>query len=154
MPIKFATCSYLEFRPEMGLPVRTTAGEARFIRYRVAGWLDALTPSRWFINKPDAEFTHFMIQKIEEAGVDRIVAQAQAIADHHGQPDATIVLLCFENLKTKAGGDWCHRSLVARYLAEKLGYEIPELGTVAPMPAAAGGSIEPSEPEPEQLSLL
>ncbi|MFP3991335.1 hypothetical protein U9R90_28495 [Streptomyces sp. E11-3] len=53
MPIKFATCSYLEFEPEMGLPVRTAAGTPRFIRYPLAGWIDALTPSRSFIDAPD-----------------------------------------------------------------------------------------------------
>ncbi|MET7816069.1 hypothetical protein ABZT26_35180 [Streptomyces sp. NPDC005395] len=155
MPVRLATCSYPEFRPEMGIPVRATLGAPRFsLGYVLGGVMPDATPERWFMGQPYEDFRRRMRHKLHKLTIHRFMERAQAIGDAHGKPDATIVLLCFENGRNKKG--WCHRALVAEWLEEQ-GVPCPEVGTLSPddetilRQQAGGGEDEP--PPFEALEL-
>ena len=76
----------------------------------------ALAP-RWNMLKlPEAEY------RAEYAAILARLDPAQVFADLG--PDA--ILLCWEQ-----PGEFCHRRLIAEWLEENLGVEVPELGTEA-----------------------
>ncbi|WP_329326711.1 hypothetical protein [Streptomyces sp. NBC_01689] len=130
-----ATCTYQEFTPDMGIPVRTTAGHPRFrLGYKVAGHAKTLTPTRALLaqNLPEDAYEFSYRRQLTEVGIDAIRAELEAIAAQHesGRP---LVLLCFDRLNKP--GNWCHRTQAARFLTEQTGQEIPELGA-CPAPAA------------------
>jgi hypothetical protein len=121
-----ATCSYKEFLPEYGVPVRFTAGYPRFLRleYKIAGHAKLITPLRTFLDLPYDAYRVAYLRHVESAGVTAIAVELRAIA-----PTGRIVLLCFEDLGNPKKPDlWCHRSMFADFWQRKTGREVPELG--------------------------
>lgn len=150
MSVSFATCSYPEFRPEMGTPVRATIGYPRFnLGYVLGGTMSEAAPSRSFFDLPYSDFCTAMHAKLDKVGITEFVRIAQRIADNLGRPDATIVLLCFENSRNRKG--WCHRRVVADWLAGH-GYDCPEVGTLSPDDPGAGALTLP-EPDEEPATI-
>ncbi|MEU0770548.1 hypothetical protein [Streptomyces albogriseolus] len=146
MTVRLATCSYQEFEPDMGIPVRATVGAPRFrLGYVLGGAMPEAAPERWFMNREYDEFRRRMRHKLHQVTIERFMAAAQAIADRHGKPDATIVFLCFENGHNKKG--WCHRAMLAEWLREK-GQECRELGSLSPDDPALRRNEETGEIDP------
>ncbi|MFC4060210.1 hypothetical protein ACFOWE_18045 [Planomonospora corallina] len=129
--LRLATCTYQEFLPPMGHPVRTTVGMPRFqLAYSLAGHATRITPKPWFLGKPLDAYTLLYRRHLEESGVDAIAAELAEIATRHeaGRP---LVLLCFDRLTTADA--WCHRSMFATWWQEKTGQDVPELGALPPI---------------------
>ncbi|KQW13720.1 hypothetical protein [Streptomyces sp. Root369] len=131
--LRIATCTFQEFQPEMGTPVRTTAGGVRFpLSYKLGGHARLVTPAWGLVQQArkgmaaDAYEFHYRRQ-LNEAGVDAIRAELLAIAGANDL-DSPVVLLCFDKLAVP--GNWCHRSQFARFWNELTGEEVPELGAV------------------------
>jgi len=140
MDIRLATCSYTEFRPHMGVPVRFTAGPPRWpLSYQLAGHAKLITPRREMLSLPIDAYTLAYRRMLHMATVDRIAAELVRIC---GTPDEPIVLLCFERLNEP--GKWCHRTIFAAWWLDKTGHIVAELGA---HPAHRG-------PVHEQPSLL
>jgi hypothetical protein len=124
---QLSTCSYAEYRPHMGNPVRITLG--RPPRW----WLDpipsigVLAPAGWYFRAAPDVFTEAYLAQLDRAGVTRIAGELWRVwGDYRtGRP---LVLLCFESL-AKHGWDGCHRTLFRTWWRTHTGVEIPELGS-------------------------
>ena len=93
----------------------------------------ALAPWRYMLDLSEAEYRDIYFDEIL-AHLDpaKVVADLEALAGGH-EP----VLLCFER-PPFTPTNWCHRRMVAEWLADKLGLEVPELerggGAAPPTP--------------------
>lgn len=121
-----ATCSFTAYRPEMGLPVRTSTGNARFFKYRPLANLPEAAPFGIFGNdaymgKPDA-FRDAYLRRLDD-NAEAITATLKVLAEESGLPP---VLLCFENLSDPS--KHCHRTWLAGWLEQHSGLVVPELG--------------------------
>lgn len=103
-----------------GTPRRMSAG------YRV---YKALAPGPWFNSVSVEEYYH--LYRTEILGP----LDPRAVADHLTQLAGGLVpvLLCYERPPAQSAmlagpGDWCHRAMVAEWLAESLGVTVPEFG--------------------------
>ena len=141
---QLATCSWKEFRPEMGHPVSISRGGPR-ARPRWAVHVDSHPGNPGYPAQdkiwslcPSAEnfrITHIPTFEVEYAkqldhiGVDAIQALLyQASKDIGGNAGYAepLVLLCFEQDVTALHG--CHRRRFAAWWYERTGQWIPELG--------------------------
>jgi len=137
-----ATCSYTEYRTEMGIPVRFTVGAPRWrLPYTLAGVARLCTPTRAMLSLPKDAYAlayrrHLAAAEGSGRGLDAIAAELVRLAvDAHledrPEGEQRLVLLCFERLNetAKGGGEnWCHRSMFAAWWTEQTGQEVPELG--------------------------
>jgi len=115
-----ATCSYAEFRPDMGVPVRISLGRHR--GWSTPAFVTEITPRGWYLRRPEPEYVKAYSEQLARYGVEVIQARFNALAAEHGQP---LVLCCFERLAT---GSWCHRTRFAEHWRQQTGQTIPELG--------------------------
>jgi hypothetical protein len=125
--LELATCSYVEWREDMGVGVRISQGTPRWIR-REEPWpyVPELAPSRSYLNVPDESvFIDRYLSQLNAVGAGRIRQALDAIAAKH--QGRRLVLLCFEKL-TK--GEPCHRRYFAAWWQTTTGQAIPELGAV------------------------
>ncbi|MBA0053456.1 hypothetical protein E0L36_22030 [Streptomyces sp. AJS327] len=125
--IKLATCTYQEFTPAMGTPVRTTVGHPRFpLAYQLGGIARSVTPTRTLL-KIEAEDAYEWAYRrlLAERGVDAIREELTAIAGANDL-EVPVVLLCFDKLSKP--GNWCHRTMFGRWWTEETGEPVPELG--------------------------
>ncbi|MFI9026331.1 hypothetical protein [Streptomyces sp. NPDC053560] len=133
-PIRLATCTYQEFAPTMGTPVRTTVGHPRFkLSYPLAGHARSITPTRDLLklNARDAyEFSYRRL--LESRGIDVVRDELTRIAGANDL-DSPVVLLCFDRLAKLPPADaWCHRLMFGAWWKEKTGDDVPELGAQPP----------------------
>ncbi|GGZ23485.1 hypothetical protein GCM10010387_15840 [Streptomyces inusitatus] len=126
--LRLATCTFQEFAPHMGTPVRTTAGHPRFsLSYQLGGHARLVTPS-WNLVRANLAADAYEFQyrrQLTAAGVDAIRDELTAIAGAFDL-DAPAVLLCFDRLNKP--GQWCHRTMLAAWWTEHTGDLVPELG--------------------------
>jgi hypothetical protein len=159
-PMTLATCSYSEFQPAMGVPVRFTVGYPFRLRlaYKPAGHAKLITPTRDMLSLPEDAYTFRYLQILNSAGVNAIRGELAAIAG----PGGRVVLLCFERLnepaKKPGGHNWCHRSLFAQWWTQQTGEDVPELGKLPAcgqpyVPAAAGFGHRPTD-TPDTTALF
>jgi hypothetical protein len=119
-----ATCSYQEFDPSMGQPVRISLGTPKF----KLGWrlpregLMELAPQGRYFNAPQAEFTRRYLEQLDSYGPAHLLHLFTDLA----QDDRPLVLLCFER-NVRSGAD-CHRRRFAEWWFQNTGEQVPELG--------------------------
>ena len=133
-----ATCSYPEFKSEMGLPVRISLGYPRYkLNYELESKakLWALTPRRDYLSAPIDVYNERFTAQLERHGVDGINADVEEVKEMFGAE--RLVLLCFERLgrhpktgKLPKSTEGCHRRDFARWYFDKTGDIIPELGSL------------------------
>jgi hypothetical protein len=125
---KIVTCSYRAYRREFGAAVRITLGVPRWIRLpdprytEHARWpyVAELAPRRDYFRAEDDEFDRRLLDQMHRLA-DDIDTNLSAITPEAG----AICLLRFEREVT--GPESCHRRLVAGFLPERYGMEIPEM---------------------------
>lgn len=144
-----ATCSFSEFNPKMGTPVRTSRGFPRWkLRYPLELKLPELMPDAHTLRIEDkARFTDLYVGKLDTIGIDGIQEKIDALLASIGGGPAPLVMLCFEKLHEP--GKWCHRTIFGRWYAEKTGMFVPELGATEPLPRKPK-----SEPAAGQSSIF
>jgi len=122
--VDLRTCSYAEYRPEMGVPLRISLGRPKWWTTPIpeSAFVPEITPKGWYLRSPERAYLAAYDAQLARYGPELIQARFDTIAAEHGEP---LVLLCFENL---ASGAWCHRSLFSAYWRQQTGQEIPELG--------------------------
>src|SRR5260221_8170860 len=134
-------------RPDL-VKVGITVGKPRWpLGYPVES-LDRLAPWGLLQVFDRAEFTARYHAQLDRAGVDRVLRDLQRISDAHDGQD--LVLLCYEDVRKP--GEWCHRQVLAEWLADRAGLVVAELidpapvnggrgksGGAAPVPPAEGG---------------
>lgn len=127
---KLATCSYTEFRPGMGNPVRTTVGATRWpLPYQLAGHARLITPTRDMLKIEAQDAYEFSYRRMLNGnGIDAVRRELLSIAGAVDL-DTPLVLLCFDKLGVLTPPDnWCHRLHFAKWWTEQTGEEVPELG--------------------------
>jgi hypothetical protein len=140
--VRIATCTYQEFTPDMGTPVRTTVGHPRFaLNYRLARHAQLITPTRDLLGIKARDAYEFSYRRLlNSRGIDAIYEELRAIAGSHDL-EAPLVLLCFDRYdRLTPPDDWCHRMFFAAWFTEQTGQEVPELGSLprtAPTPPPA-----------------
>ncbi len=105
-------------------------------RVSIARWAPRNTPAGFRIYKPLAPRKDMMKMSIEqytEIYVGEILAalDPKTVVDdlHELAGGAEPVLLCWERQPDLASGKtFCHRRMVAEWLSETLGLDVPELG--------------------------
>ncbi len=104
--------------------VRITVGAPRFsLPYNLRQVLE-LAPTRWMLDKPEAEFTDMYLRLLEmRGGVTKMQSRFAQVAEEAGVDQ--LVLLCFELLGEP--GVFCHRRIFADYWTEATGEPVPEL---------------------------
>lgn len=129
--MELATCSYSEFKTEMGYPVRISIGSPRFkTNYELKDNHWSLTPRASYLRASDAVFYGSLEDQMSKRGAQKIWDDLLVISKRAGQE--RLVLLCFERLDRR---DDCHRTFVAKWMGQQLGIEIPELGATPDKPA-------------------
>lgn len=119
-PFKVMTSSWFTALPagykRIGISRGTPRGQMAGFRL-----FKQLAPGAWFNSVGPLEYDRlYRAEILGPLDPAKVMAQLQELAD--GQIP---VLLCFE----KAGsGQWCHRAMAARWLAEHLGEPVPEFG--------------------------
>jgi hypothetical protein len=109
----------------MGVPVRTSIGAPRYgTKYPLVHALPTLYPDRAWLRLERPAYTKLYVARLDAAGVARIAAECQAVADQAGEE--TLVLLCFEDLGKP--DLWCHRRIFAEWWTQNTGEPVPELG--------------------------
>jgi Active DUF488-N3 subclade len=80
-----------------------------------------LAPGPWFNSVSEAEYVRrFHLEVLMPLKPHQVAADLAALAE-----GSIPTLLCFER---PGAGSWCHRSLVAAWLADGLRIAVPELG--------------------------
>jgi hypothetical protein len=101
-------------------PIGISRGTPR----RVSGYrrLRVLEPGNWFRSVSPARFLDLYSEILERLDPAEIYDRLVAFGDHP-------VLLCWETASDcHTGTAWCHRHLVARWLEDRLGIDVPEVG--------------------------
>jgi hypothetical protein len=118
------TARYSSWRPELGVPIRTSVGHPRFWRRGVPLLqMRSVTPHGVFRNPTlhtVSEQRVAYLARLEDLA-DDIVAELAALA--HAFPGKALVVLCFEDL-TKGE---CHRRWFAEWFEGRYGIEVPEV---------------------------
>lgn len=130
MSTRLATCSYAEYRPDMGVPVRISLGRPKFMSIPSNAVCPELQPRGWYFHASDDDFLAAYDAQLSRYGTERLQDRFDAIAAEFGQP---LVLLCFESL---ASGEWCHRTHFRQFWLRQTGQDIPELGASTRRPHA------------------
>jgi hypothetical protein len=132
-PIELATCSYREFKPEMGLPIRITRGHPRWrLGYSLAGKVAELAPSaeEWAVTDDPGGFVAAYQSRMDSLGVEWIANRLR-----FAFPEGRLVLLCFEQVWGQALPPEliCHRRAFAEWWESRTGEEVPEV-SARPLP--------------------
>lgn len=128
-----ATCSYVAYKPEMGIAVRTSLFYPKFWRGPPLAYARLAAPKGAFDNpkvRHDQEAFKAVYLAHLDAHAGDLAAELASIARVNS--GKRLVLLCFESLNQP--GKWCHRTLLGQWLEEHTGLDVPELGPVAKVP--------------------
>lgn len=104
------------------------------LSYPIVHSAPELMPSWDFLKLPLDQYRPLYLKKLEKMGASYLIDTLEAVATRKKLPG--LVLLCYEDLNKP--GEWCHRRLLAEWVQQKLGMEIPELE----------GQIHKAKPEP------
>lgn len=130
MTSRLFTSSYRAWRPELGVPVRTSLGAPRWMQAPLVEWRSVYP---WgLLTRPrlePEEFTRRYRHRLHQR-TPRILAELQELREGYGD----VVLCCHE-----PAGAFCHRRVLAAWLEEKLGEPVEEVseaetGAPAPLP--------------------
>jgi hypothetical protein len=132
--LNFATCTYSEFKPDMGIPVRTTVGAPRWFPHKdMAHWKNA-SPLPYMLNMPIDQYREHYLAMLDKHGADVLYDDAHFIQQQFEQqskyPSDRVVILCFDNLSKP--GNWCHRTMWAQWWTRNTGFDVEELGKTLP----------------------
>src|SRR5260221_824750 len=98
--------------------------------------LDRLAPWGLLQVFDRAEFTARYHAALDRAGVDRVLRDLQRISDAHDGQD--LVLLCYEDVRKP--DEWCHRQVLAEWLAQRAGLAGAEVFDPAQVNGCRGSS--------------
>ncbi|GLI92368.1 DUF488 family protein, N3 subclade [Methylocystis echinoides] len=86
-----------------------------------------LAPGAWFNSVPPEDYLDRYNQILAELDPGKVVDEIEALADGR-----TAVLCCYESVaKISKGETWCHRHVIANWLADTLGLAVEEHGAGA-----------------------
>lgn len=124
---RLVTGRYRAWRPEHGVPIRSTVGAPKFWTGPQLIHLKLITPYGLLdpaIDDATAE-RRYRSRLDDRAG--KVVAVLAGIARAH--PGRSVVVLCFENVHA---GDVCHRRWLAEWMADRFGIKVDEVDPSRP----------------------
>ena len=113
------TGRYAAFRPEHGVPIRSTCGAPK--RFRGGPLVFARQLAPWGLLSPtisDDEARRRYVARLDDTIVMFLAGVARAF------PGQQLVVLCYENVHA---GQHCHRRWFAEWFEGRYGIEVPEL---------------------------
>ena len=132
LEIPLATCSYGEYLPHMGAPVRTSLGFPKWFPHPVVLSWDNIMPSGYMLNLgSEQEYQQHYFRKLDQIGLETLRGDIDALLEGHaftfqGELPPRLVLLCYEKLSKR--GNWCHRNMFAEWWEARTGQHVQELG--------------------------
>lgn len=139
--IEIATCSFGEFRPEMGYPIRTSIGAPKWFSHPYMNW-DNVFPKRYFLSLEYDDYRPRYMEMLHKHGVEKLRGDLEFMSEEYAKVNdgevRPLVLLCYEKL-SKGPANWCHRTMIAEYLETDFGTNVVELG-------AQLTQVDPPEP--------
>jgi hypothetical protein len=110
---------------------------------------EALAPGKWFNTAPEDEYRRLYFGEIlGKLDPRQVVADLEDLAG-----GAEPVLLCWEKPPLTAK-NWCHRRMVAEWLQDKLGLDVPELVVPGGSPPKGAPSKATTETKPEPTGRI
>ena len=142
--IEVATCSYGEFRQELGYPVRCSVGFPKWFpdQLNMFAW-ENVFPKFYWKALPYDEFRKRYMAMLDAHGAKKLRGDITYMAEqyarmHDGDLPQRLVLLCFEKL-SKGPDNFCHRTMLADWLNRNCDMNVVELGATC---------SDPIDPEP------
>lgn len=128
--IEVATCSYGEFRPEMGYPIRTSRGAPKWFTYPYLSW-ENVFPSYSMLQLEFDEYRPRYLAMLEKHGADKLRGDLEFMSAEYAKANdgevRPLALCCYEKL-SKGPSNWCHRTLLGSWIQQNLGVGVVELG--------------------------
>lgn len=123
------TLDFKKYDPSMGVPVRSSNGYPRYVKYKMQHAAKETFPTWPMVkgNLTQEEFGRQYFDLLDSRGLDVIASRFRAIATAEGEP--RLVLMCYEDL---AKGQWCHRTYFAQWWEKMTGEVVAELGPTCP----------------------
>ena len=119
--------------PSRHTVVQISAGRPRYrLTYELTEQLKILAPTRAMFKLEQGEFEQEYIRRLELLGWEDILEELRAIDERNGGKD--LVLCCFEDIRVP--GQWCHRTMFAKWFGPKVCYRLNELPEVTPVTTA------------------
>lgn len=143
--VELVTCSFGEYLPSMGAPIRTSRGTPRWFQYPLPLAWDNIMPDGWMLNIEDEmEYRRTYFEKLNRIGLDTLKGDADYLASQwqrmDGRKPDRLVLMCYEKLSKP--GNWCHRTMFADWWEMMTEQFVGEFGAL------------PTEPEPGPPTLF
>jgi hypothetical protein len=126
--VELFTARYVDYDPVWGVAVRTTVGFPRGWRYGPLEHIRPVTPYGLLHIKSREAFAQQYLARLDHAGATAVEARLAGIAGRHG--GRPLWLCCFEDLSKP--GEWCHRTLLAEWIEERLGIAVTEVNGSPP----------------------
>lgn len=112
-------------------PVGISIGHPRFrLGYELREQCFSLAPKGYMLNMDIENFKEAYYGKLEGIGTERIISMVNKLDERARSEGKELVLLCFEDVRVE--GEWCHRTVLAQWWAEKVGEIIEELPDPTP----------------------
>ena len=128
--------------------VGISRGKPKFqIDYHIYTQAYIFAPDRSMWNAPKSSFRRMYRAKLDRIGTEKVRRILRSFESAARGRD--VVLLCFEDVRIEE--DWCHRTMLAEWVEEKLGFKIKELYNPDP---PKGKSKERRKDMGEQLMLF
>ena len=116
-----STCCYRLWRPDLGVPVRTSVGPPRSFPDVLVEW-ETVYPA-WALvrgNLDQPTYRRHYRHQLHRL-TPKILAELQELQEGYCAP---LILLCFEDLSKP--DVWCHRTMLAEWINQKTGEDVPE----------------------------
>lgn len=144
------TSRYQSFRPDQGVPVRTSQGAPRWpLGYALQEKLPELAPTTAIRkHKQLATYRPAYVAMLEGHGPELIWRLIQRISARN--EDRPVVLLCFCDLNVAPPENWCHRRIFAEWFEASTGMVVPELTPAPTRPARSGPVVLACDVDPDE----
>ncbi len=116
------TGRYATWKPDHGVPIRTTVGMPRFWRHGPLVFIKELAPFGIFGKGLPTDVARRRYLDRLEAKVDQSVAALADVTRQH--PGERLCVLCFEDVHA---GQECHRRWFAEWFEQRFGDVVPEV---------------------------
>lgn len=111
--------------------VGISIGKPRFkLDYKLDEQCFSLAPKGYMLQMELDKFENAYYKKLEDIGTERIIRMVLRMKEEAERAGKDLVLLCFEDVRVP--GDWCHRTVFAKWWRDKTGEIINELPDPTP----------------------
>lgn len=137
--------------------VGISLGKPKFkINYTIKNQCYDLAPDRCMWGREIEEFRKMYFAKLDEMGVRKVESILNTFHMQAQENNQDLVLACFEDVRDPE--DWCHRTMLAEWVKNRIGWDINELPNPEPPKIKRKPQEQQKQPENDkgyqQLSLF